>query len=188
MFLTHLHWCGSVSGSLPSMFSLHKNFETQEKLPPTDSRLRPDQRCLENGQYEMANSEKLRLEQRQRQVIRFTQKRLPFTFHFYFCLYSCEPASALWSYIPFMIKAVDTNTQYCHCNAGQQDAGERLEAEMVCEGERWECIPLCWRLLGDQGSWEVGIMSWYLWPSSQGSYFGLIKCWRAPPFFYYYHY
>lgn len=40
----------------------------QEKLPPTDSRLRPDQRCLENGEYEKANSEKLRLEQRQRQV------------------------------------------------------------------------------------------------------------------------
>lgn len=41
----------------------------QEKLPPTDSRLRPDQRYLENGEYGMANSEKLRLEQRQRQVI-----------------------------------------------------------------------------------------------------------------------
>lgn len=40
----------------------------QEKLPPTDSRLRPDQRYLENGEYDMANSEKLRLEQRQRQV------------------------------------------------------------------------------------------------------------------------
>lgn len=40
----------------------------QEKLPPTDSRLRPDQRHLENGEFEMANSEKLRLEQRQRQV------------------------------------------------------------------------------------------------------------------------
>ncbi|KAJ1439220.1 Pleckstrin-like proteiny domain [Sesbania bispinosa] len=40
----------------------------KEKLPPTDSRLRPDQRYLENGQYEMANSEKLRLEQRQRQA------------------------------------------------------------------------------------------------------------------------
>ncbi|PSS36076.1 Oxysterol-binding protein-related protein like [Actinidia chinensis var. chinensis] len=39
----------------------------KEKLPPTDSRLRPDQRYLENGEYEMANSEKLRLEQRQRQ-------------------------------------------------------------------------------------------------------------------------
>jgi oxysterol-binding protein 1 len=39
-----------------------------KKLPPTDSRLRPDQRHLENGEYEMANAEKLRLEQQQRQV------------------------------------------------------------------------------------------------------------------------
>ncbi|TVU51639.1 hypothetical protein EJB05_03079 [Eragrostis curvula] len=38
-----------------------------KKLPPTDSRLRPDQRHLENGEYEMANAEKLRLEQLQRQ-------------------------------------------------------------------------------------------------------------------------
>lgn len=41
----------------------------REKLPPTDSRLRPDQRHLENGEYELANSEKLRLEQLQRQVV-----------------------------------------------------------------------------------------------------------------------
>ncbi|XP_061374384.1 oxysterol-binding protein-related protein 1C-like [Gastrolobium bilobum] len=46
----------------------------EEKLPPTDSRLRPDQRCLENGEHEMANSEKLRLEQRQRQA-RMMQER-----------------------------------------------------------------------------------------------------------------
>ncbi|KAF6165198.1 hypothetical protein GIB67_007183 [Kingdonia uniflora] len=39
----------------------------KELLPPTDSRFRPDQRCLEKGQYEQANTEKLRLEQRQRQ-------------------------------------------------------------------------------------------------------------------------
>ncbi|XP_031262274.1 oxysterol-binding protein-related protein 2A-like isoform X3 [Pistacia vera] len=38
----------------------------QEKLPPTDSRLRPDQRHLENGEYEKANVEKQRLERRQR--------------------------------------------------------------------------------------------------------------------------
>ncbi|XP_057978062.1 oxysterol-binding protein-related protein 2A-like isoform X4 [Malania oleifera] len=38
----------------------------QEKLPPTDSRLRPDQRHLEKGEYEKANAEKLRLEMRQR--------------------------------------------------------------------------------------------------------------------------
>lgn len=42
--------------------------DIKEKLPPTDSRLRPDQRCLENGEYDMANAEKLRLEQRQRQA------------------------------------------------------------------------------------------------------------------------
>ncbi|AQL05611.1 Oxysterol-binding protein-related protein 2A [Zea mays] len=40
--------------------------ELKEKLPPTDSRLRPDQRHLENGEYEKANAEKLRLETRQR--------------------------------------------------------------------------------------------------------------------------
>ncbi|KAL2903503.1 Oxysterol-binding protein-related protein 1D [Bienertia sinuspersici] len=40
----------------------------REKLPPTDSRLRPDQRHLENGEYELANAEKLRLEQLQRQA------------------------------------------------------------------------------------------------------------------------
>ncbi|XP_021738127.1 oxysterol-binding protein-related protein 2B-like isoform X2 [Chenopodium quinoa] len=38
----------------------------KEKLPPTDSRLRPDQRHLENGEYDRANVEKLRLETRQR--------------------------------------------------------------------------------------------------------------------------
>ncbi|KAI4327102.1 hypothetical protein L6164_019602 [Bauhinia variegata] len=38
----------------------------KEKLPSTDSRLRPDQRHLENGEYEKANTEKQRLEKRQR--------------------------------------------------------------------------------------------------------------------------
>ncbi|KAA3454794.1 Oxysterol-binding-related protein 2A-like protein [Gossypium australe] len=59
----------------------------QENLPPTDSRLRPDQRHLENGEYDRANSEKQRLERRQRMVC----------FHFldfhvgldlYYCFYS----------------------------------------------------------------------------------------------------
>lgn len=45
-----------------------------KKLPPTDSRLRPDQRHLENGEYEMANAEKLRLEQLQRQARRLQEK------------------------------------------------------------------------------------------------------------------
>ncbi|XP_057848725.2 oxysterol-binding protein-related protein 1A isoform X1 [Cryptomeria japonica] len=41
--------------------------DLKQKLPPTDSRLRPDQRHLENGEYDLANVEKLRLEQSQRQ-------------------------------------------------------------------------------------------------------------------------
>uniref|UniRef100_A0A1D1ZA57 Oxysterol-binding protein-related protein 1D n=1 Tax=Anthurium amnicola TaxID=1678845 RepID=A0A1D1ZA57_9ARAE len=45
-----------------------------EKLPPTDSRLRPDQRHLENGEYELANAEKLRLEQLQRQARKLQEK------------------------------------------------------------------------------------------------------------------
>ncbi|KAL8171264.1 LOW QUALITY PROTEIN: hypothetical protein V2J09_023068 [Rumex salicifolius] len=45
-----------------------------DKLPPTDSRLRPDQRHLENGEYELANSEKLRLEERQREARKIQEK------------------------------------------------------------------------------------------------------------------
>ncbi|XP_019076421.1 oxysterol-binding protein-related protein 1C isoform X2 [Vitis vinifera] len=72
--------------SKPSKFQTKYNFSSfsmtlneltpglEEKLPPTDSRLRPDQRCLENGQYEMANSEKLRLEQRQRQASKMQER------------------------------------------------------------------------------------------------------------------
>lgn len=44
------------------------------KLPPTDSRLRPDQRHLEDGEFELANAEKLRLEQLQRQARRMQEK------------------------------------------------------------------------------------------------------------------
>ncbi|KAJ4961267.1 hypothetical protein NE237_021177 [Protea cynaroides] len=45
-----------------------------EKLPPTDSRLRPDQRHLENGEFELANEEKLRLEQLQRQARKLQER------------------------------------------------------------------------------------------------------------------
>lgn len=40
----------------------------QDYLAPTDSRRRPDQRLLEEGRFDEANEEKLRLEQRQREV------------------------------------------------------------------------------------------------------------------------
>ncbi|KAH9298701.1 hypothetical protein KI387_030383, partial [Taxus chinensis] len=46
----------------------------EEKLPPTDSRLRPDQRHLECGEYDLANSEKLRLEQKQREAYKLQEK------------------------------------------------------------------------------------------------------------------
>ncbi|OVA11993.1 Oxysterol-binding protein [Macleaya cordata] len=70
-----LLWKRSKPSQFPTRYNLTRFAITlnelipglKEKLPPTDSRLRPDQRCLENGEYEMANSEKLRLEQRQRQ-------------------------------------------------------------------------------------------------------------------------
>ena len=38
------------------------------KLPPTDSRLRPDQRALEEGDLRMAADEKMRLEDKQRKA------------------------------------------------------------------------------------------------------------------------
>lgn len=40
--------------------------QLKERLPPTDSRLRPDQRALENGDTEIAIKEKNRLEESQR--------------------------------------------------------------------------------------------------------------------------
>ncbi|XP_020237570.1 oxysterol-binding protein-related protein 1C [Cajanus cajan] len=73
---THLLWKRSKPPKFPTRYNFTRFAITlneltpglKEKLPPTDSRLRPDQRHLENGEYEMANSEKLRLEQRQRQA------------------------------------------------------------------------------------------------------------------------
>ncbi|ONM08389.1 Oxysterol-binding protein-related protein 1C [Zea mays] len=72
----HLLWKRSKPPKFPTRYNLTQFAITlneltpglKEKLPPTDSRLRPDQRCLENGEYERANAEKLRLEQRQRQA------------------------------------------------------------------------------------------------------------------------
>ncbi|XP_058191629.1 oxysterol-binding protein-related protein 1C-like isoform X2 [Rhododendron vialii] len=72
----HLLWKRSKPPKFPTRYNLTRfaitlnelTSQLKEKLPPTDSRLRPDQRSLENGEYDMANSEKLRLEQRQRQA------------------------------------------------------------------------------------------------------------------------
>nr|GEU96883.1 hypothetical protein [Tanacetum cinerariifolium] len=78
----HLLWRRSKPPKVPTRYNLTRFAITlneltpglKEKLPPTDSRLRPDQRCLENGEYEMANAEKTRLEQRQRQARKMQER------------------------------------------------------------------------------------------------------------------
>ncbi|KAL3641778.1 Oxysterol-binding protein-related protein 1C [Castilleja foliolosa] len=79
---SHLLWKRSKPPKFPTRYNFSRFAITlnelipglKEKLPPTDSRLRPDQRCLENGEYEMANAEKLRLEQRQRQARKMQER------------------------------------------------------------------------------------------------------------------
>lgn len=44
--------------------------EPEEGVAPTDSRLRPDQRLMEEGRWDEANKEKIRLEEKQRAVRR----------------------------------------------------------------------------------------------------------------------
>lgn len=43
-------------------------------MPPTDSRLRPDQRALENADMETAESEKARLEDKQRALRKWREE------------------------------------------------------------------------------------------------------------------
>ena len=38
--------------------------EIRDLLPPTDTRFRPDQRALENGDFKLAEAEKHRLEEK----------------------------------------------------------------------------------------------------------------------------
>ncbi|GAB2290853.1 Oxysterol-binding protein- protein 1C [Dionaea muscipula] len=79
---SHLVWRRNKPPEFPTrnnltQFALTLNELTsglKEKLPPTDSRLRPDQRYLENGEFEKANAEKLRLEQRQRQAQKMQER------------------------------------------------------------------------------------------------------------------
>ncbi|TKR67670.1 hypothetical protein L596_023785 [Steinernema carpocapsae] len=52
-----------------SKFTVELN-ETEEGVAPTDSRNRPDMRLMENGEWDKANAEKARLEQKQREVMK----------------------------------------------------------------------------------------------------------------------
>lgn len=59
-------------------FSSNLNNLTEElknSLPPTDSRLRPDQRALESHDYDLAAKEKHRLEEKQRKVRKENDKK-----------------------------------------------------------------------------------------------------------------
>ncbi|KAL8167024.1 hypothetical protein V2J09_008523 [Rumex salicifolius] len=81
-FGTHCLWRRGKPPRFPTRYNLTRFAITlneltpglKDKLPPTDSRLRPDQRYLENGEFEKANSEKLRLEQRQRQARKMQER------------------------------------------------------------------------------------------------------------------
>ena len=48
--------------------------EMEENIAPTDSRLRPDQRLMENQDWDGANKEKQRLEDKQRAARRLREK------------------------------------------------------------------------------------------------------------------
>merc|ERR1712062_187621 len=52
-----------------SSFTCELN-ELEEGVAPTDSRLRPDQRFMEECEWDLANTEKVRLEEKQRAVRR----------------------------------------------------------------------------------------------------------------------
>jgi len=56
-----------------SRFTCELN-EIEEDIAPTDSRLRPDQRLMEEGRWDEANKEKVRLEEKQRAVRRMREQ------------------------------------------------------------------------------------------------------------------
>lgn len=60
-----------------TMHSLQFNYlpdSLASRIAPTDSRLRPDQRALENGDFKLAAFEKNRLEEKQRAVRKYNEK------------------------------------------------------------------------------------------------------------------
>ena len=61
-----------------TQFTPHLNFINpylERKIASTDTRLRPDQRALENGNFDLAASEKHRLEEKQRAVRKIREKK-----------------------------------------------------------------------------------------------------------------
>ena len=59
-----------------SLYSINLNYlneEMKKALPPTDTRRRPDQRLMEEGDYDRAAEEKHRLEEKQRGVRKYRE-------------------------------------------------------------------------------------------------------------------
>ena len=57
-------------------FTLQMNYfpkRLRNEIPPTDTRWRPDQRALENGDMKLAGFEKNRLEEKQREVRKYRE-------------------------------------------------------------------------------------------------------------------
>lgn len=105
-----------------------------EKLPPTDSRLRPDQRHLENGEYELANAEKLRLEQLQRQV-NYPQLSTFDPWNLEFIGICCFRMSHFFIFVTLSssvsnYKTLSMNLCLFH-GSGKKDARKRMATKMV---------------------------------------------------------
>lgn len=93
----------------------------------------------------MANTEKLRLEQRQRQVTQIS----------------------LWVGIWFGLVWFETYMLYKLVRVGEtgkEDAGERMEAEVVHQGERKRCLQIQRWVLGSTRERIMGRLSGHLWP------------------------
>jgi hypothetical protein len=74
-------------------FTLQLNYlrpGQEHVLPPTDSRFRPDQRALENGELDKASAEKVRLEEKQRARRKQMEAAGEHHHAFYFETYKCE--------------------------------------------------------------------------------------------------
>lgn len=69
LWSVHPPYAGSEDFYNLSKFACELN-EPEDGVAPTDTRLRPDQRMMETGEWDVANTEKVRLEEKQRAVRR----------------------------------------------------------------------------------------------------------------------
>jgi len=74
--------------------------ELAKSIAPTDCRLRPDQRALENGDFKLAAAEKNRLEEKQRSIRRYNEKHNITPTPYYFDIYDNQndPSQVYYKY------------------------------------------------------------------------------------------